>query len=254
MNRVLLHVVLLLSLALSACDDTDIGMATRAGLEAVKAVTLDDADVMRLARQTAQQADRQHVVAPSGDPYARRLQRLLADHSPALADRDYNFKVYHSPQINAFAMADGSIRIYSGLMDFLNDDELLFVIGHEVGHVVKDHIKEKIRLAYAGSALRKAIASQENEAGAIARSALGALAENLANAQFSQHEEREADDFGLEFLRSRKRDPLAAVSALHKLATLGGDHGFLSSHPAPKARAKRLQQQLAGLEQQKHSQ
>ena len=32
-------------------------------------------------------------------------------------------------------MADGTIRVYSGLMDLMTDDELLFVIGHEMGHV-----------------------------------------------------------------------------------------------------------------------
>jgi hypothetical protein len=55
-------------------------------------------------------------------------------------------------------------------------------------------------LAFASSAVRKAIASQQNAAGAVAGSVLGALAESLLNAQFSQQEEREADDFGVAFM------------------------------------------------------
>jgi putative metalloprotease len=35
--------------------------------------------------------------------------------------------------VNAFATADGTIRIYSGLMEMMTDDELIFVIGHEIG-------------------------------------------------------------------------------------------------------------------------
>ncbi|MGA6926780.1 MAG: M48 family metalloprotease, partial [Desulfosarcina sp.] len=147
-----------------------------------------------------------------------------------------------SPTVNAFAMADGTIRIYSGLMDMMTDGELVFVIGHEIGHVVEKHIKGKLRLAYAGSAVRKAIASQQNEAGDIARSAVGALTENLLNAQFSQQEEREADDFGVMFLQQKGHDIQPAISALMKLATLGGNHSFLSSHPAPSKRAERLQE------------
>ena len=139
-------------------------------------------------------------------------------------------------------MADGTIRIYSGFMDMMDDKELLFVVGHEMGHVLENHVKEKIRLAYASSAVRKAIASQRNEAGEIARSVLGALAESLLNAQFSQKEEREADDLGVAFLKSEGHDVQPAISALKKLATLETGHSFLSSHPAPESQAERLRE------------
>ncbi len=110
--------------------------------------------------------------------------------------------------------------------------------------MVKKHIKKKIMLAYAGSAIRKGIASQENLAGDIARSSLGGLIEQLMNAQFSQQEEKEADDYGIWFLKTEKADINAAVSALKKLARLGSNHSFLSSHPAPEARAQRLEKQV----------
>jgi Zn-dependent protease with chaperone function len=45
-------------------------------------------------------------------------------------------------------------------MDMLSDQVLLFVIAHEMGDVVKKHIKEKMLLALAGSALQKTIASK----------------------------------------------------------------------------------------------
>ena len=143
-------------------------------------------------------------------------------------------------------MADGTIRIYSGLMEMLNDGELRFVIGHEMGHVMKKHIRKKIQLAYAASAVRKGIASQDSTAGEVARSVLGGLAETLMNAQFSQLEEKEADDYGLLFLKKKDFEPKDAVSALKKLATLGKEHSFLSSHPDPDKRAERLQAQLEG--------
>jgi putative metalloprotease len=101
-------------------------------------------------------------------------------------------------------------------------------------------------IAYGGSALRKAIASQNSLAGDISRSVLGSFTETLLNAQFSQQEEREADDYGLEFLIAKGYERKAAVSALQKLATLGANHSFLSSHPAPDRRAVRLEKQLNG--------
>jgi putative metalloprotease len=76
-------------------------------------------------------------------------------------------------------------------------------------------------------------------------------------AQFSQLEEKEADDYGLLFMENKGYDPQDAVSALKKLATLGNDHSFLSSHPAPGKRAERLMLQLEGkalsIEEQKQS-
>ncbi len=241
MNKALLTFTAILCLFFVGCEDTDIGMATQAGIDAVKAVTLDDEELKRLAVDVSEQSDLKHAVASPDNPYARRLQRLTNGRGK-FDGYDFNYKVYLSPEVNAFAMADGTIRIYSGLMDMLDDGELLFVVGHEMGHVVEKHIKKKIMFAYAGSAVRKAIASQQNEVGEIARSGIGALAENLLNAQFSQQEEREADDFGVLFLKQEGRDLQSAISALMKIATLGNDHSFLSSHPAPEARAERLRE------------
>ncbi len=239
LSRLLSCVLSIFCLLFAGCEDTDIGMATQAGVDALRAATLDDEDVRRLSLAVSRQSDQTHTVAPPQNPYARRLYRLVGSQHGASENR-FNFKVYLSPTVNAFAMADGSIRIYSGLMDMMDDDELLFVIGHEMGHIEEKHVKEKIRMAYAGSAVRKAVASQQNQVGAIARSGIGALAETLLNAQFSQREEREADDYGVAYLKNRGYGIRPAVSALTKLAALGNDHSFLASHPAPKARAERL--------------
>ena len=66
------------------------------------------------------------------------------------------------------------------------------------------------------------------------------------NAQFSKLEEKEADDYGLGFLKRQKFEPKDAVSALKKIATLGKGHSFLSSHPDPDKRAERLLAQVEG--------
>lgn len=227
-------------LCLAACENTDIQLAANAGLEAVKAITLNDEEVQSLAAQTVEYSDSKNSIAPESDKYAKRLYALVGDHLQE-EGRRFNYKVYLAPEVNAFAVADGSIRIYSGLMDMMEDEELRFVIGHEMGHIVKEHLRKKMQLALAGSALRKGIASQNNQVGDIARSQLGGFVEVLVNSQFSQQEERDADDYGLAFLKNKGYDPAGAISALRKLAALGNNHSFLSSHPAPGKRADRLE-------------
>jgi putative metalloprotease len=230
---------------LSGCENADIMTATDAGLDAVKALTLSDEDVQKIAAKSAQYSDEKNTMASPESKYAKRLNGLV-DRQFQDGTMKFNYGVYISPQVNAFAMANGTIRVYSGLMDMLDDGELRFVIGHEMGHVMKNHIRKKIQLAYAASAVRKGIASQSNAAGDIARSLFGGLAETLMNAQFSQLEEKEADDYGLGFLKRKKFETKDAVSALKKIAKLGKDHSFLSSHPDPDKRAERLQAQLEG--------
>ena len=235
---------------LLGCEDTNLHLATQAGKEAIQALTLSEEQVQRLSDRTAAHLDSRNTIASPDNSYARRLQRLVSRHGQ-VQGTTFEYQVYLSPKVNAFALGDGTIRIYSGLMDMLNDQELLFVLGHEMGHVLHEHVQEKMRLALAGSALRKGIASQGNIVGDLARSALGAFVQKLINAQFSQEEEKEADDYGLHFMRSHGYDPAMAVSALHKLASLGNGHSFLSSHPAPQERAERLQRQLKNPEPEK---
>jgi len=240
----LLTIILCFSLLLG-CENTDVMTAADAGLDAVKALTLSDKDVREIAVKSAQYSDKKQTMAPPENRYARRLNGLVRQQFQD-GNLKFNYGVYISPEINAFAMADGTIRVYNGLMDMLDDGELRFVIGHEMGHVMKNHIRKKIQLAYAASAVRKGIASQGSTAGDIARSLIGGLAETLMNAQFSQLEEKEADDYGLGFLKREKVEPKDAVSALRKIAKLGRGHSFLSSHPDPDKRAERLQAQLEG--------
>ena len=240
-----LLVILFCFVFISGCDNTDVLTAIDGGKDAVKAITLSDKDVLAISSKSTDFLDKKNRLAPPDNKYSIRLNRLI---NQKFQDGDvaFNYGVYMSPEVNAFAMADGSIRIYGGLMDMLTDGELRFVIGHEMGHVMKRHIREKIRLAYAASAVRKGVASQNNAAGEIARSVFGGFAESLINAQFSQLEEKEADDYGLLFLKKKDFEPRDAVSALKKLAGLGRGHSFLSSHPDPDKRAERLQAQLEG--------
>ncbi len=244
-GRCLSILACLFALTLTACENTDLRLATEAGMDAIRAATLTDKEILELAVQSAQYSDGKNRIAPSENNHAARLQRLVGDYLQDGSIR-FNYAVYLSPEVNAFTMAEGTIRIYSGLMDMLTDGELRFVIGHEMGHIAKNHIRKRIQLGYSASAARKGIASQTGAVGEMARSALGDFAQALMNAQFSQLEEKEADDYGLGFLKRESFEPLDAVGALRKIATLGGNHSFLSSHPDPVTRADRLQAQLEG--------
>lgn len=106
-----------------------------------------------------------------------------------------NYKVYQTKDVNAFAMANGCIRVYSGLMDLMNDNEVEAVIGHEMGHVALGHVKKGMQVALGTNAVRAAAASAGGIVGSLSQSQLGDLGEKLVNSQFSQRQESEADDY-----------------------------------------------------------
>lgn len=245
--RKAIHLVPLLGVwllvLLLGCEGVNLRQAKEAGEDAVKAVTLSEDQIRQLARRAAEKADQEHELAPPESRYAERLERLVRKHGEK-EGHSFDYRVYLSSKVNAFALADGSIRIYSGLMDRMSDQELLFVLGHEMGHVVQNHIMKKMRVALAGSALRKGIASQENVIGELAESQLGGLANKLIQARFSREEEGEADRYAVRFMQREGYNPQKSVSALKKLGEMSAGGSLLSSHPAPKARAEKVQEQL----------
>ncbi len=211
------------------------------------AASLSDEQVVDLARQFIAYSDKKEKVAGPNDKYAKRLEKLVSKHTQEDGLK-LNYKVYLSPTVNAFATADGSIRVYSGLMDLMTDDELMGIIGHEIGHVKLGHTAARMRTAALASAGRKIVA-QSGKAGKLGDADLSDLGEKLLNAQFSQSNETESDDYGMAFLKRNGYNVNAMESAFRKLAAQGGGSGglnaLLSSHPDPAGRADRMKEAAA---------
>ena len=156
-----------------------------------------------------------------------------------------------TPDVNAFACADGSVRVFSSLMDIMSDEELLGVIGHEVGHVAHKDSKKAFRTALLTSALKDGISSTGGKAAALTDSQLGSLGEALVNANYSQKQERAADDYGYEFLKKGGKNPWSMALSFQKLKALQEEAGakkdskinqLFSTHPDIDARIKRMEE------------
>ena len=213
-------------------------------VDTVKAVTLSDSDVKSIAKQFATVSDRESRIADQSSPYHKRLIGLVNNHYSE-DGLDLNFKVYIDPEVNAFALADGSIRVNSGLMDLMSDSELLAVIGHEIGHVKEGHSKSQIKTAYATSAAVKAGGAAVGGQGAgiqLGTAVASNLLKDVLDAQFSQSQETSADDYGFGFLKKHNYNQQGAVTALRKLGSGGG--GLMSSHPSSESRALRIEKKI----------
>lgn len=245
MKKLIIYAAALLSLCscsiLSGINWNSEGLASAAG-KAITAANISDEQIVALSRQTILQLDQQNVI--DNGAYAKRLGSVLS----GLTDLDglpLNFKVYRTNEVNAFACGDGSIRVYSGLMDVMDDEELTAIIGHELGHVRHQDTKRAMKSAYLASAARDVVASAGTY-GAMASYLLGDLGEALCSAQFSQAQEYKADEHGCEFAIQRGKSPYSMYNALQKLLTLSQDtnssiiaHMF-ADHPKTEKRAEKM--------------
>ena len=242
-------------LLLSACagdtggkaltSDKTSGVAEAAST-AVKAASLSDAEVNDLAEKSCAALDAKSKIAAPKSRESLRLAKIIKSMPKNVNGVKMGYKVYVAEEANAWAMNNGCVRVYSGLMKLMNDNELRAVVGHELGHIALGHAKAAMQTSYSATAARQAAAASGNQAAvALSTSALGEMAEKLIKAQFSQAQESAADDYSFDLLAAGKFNLHALASAFEKLAKLDDDKGMLSSHPSSSDRAKHINERIA---------
>jgi metalloprotease len=210
-----------------------------------EAASVSDEQIVAYFGQMSDEMDRQNPLAPAKNPYAVRLAKL----TKGLDSYDglkLDIKAYLVDDVNAFAMGDGTVRVYSGLMDKMTDDEVRCVIGHEIGHVKLEHGKKRMKLALQQDAALSVAGTASSGVKRIADSELGGFIQGVMNAQHSQAAETASDDYALGFMAAKQYPQAACATAMDKLAALGGGGGIglLKTHPDPAKRAKRMRKQI----------
>ena len=257
MRKITFTLALMITISLTA--NAQFGKLNSKHLDAIKkttqALTLSDAEVSSYVQEYIDWVDTQNPLCSTTDEdankreYAERLEKIKAD-MVLPAGVNLEIQVFYVTDQNAFACANGSIRLMSGLMDMLTDDEIIGVIGHEVGHIVNKDTKNSFKKALMTSALKDVAASTHEKVAKLTESQFGSLAEALANAQYSQKAEYAADDYGYELLKESGKDSGAMASALRKIQQLQDDSSvdllklkqLFSTHPESGKRAERLEQ------------
>ncbi len=232
---------------LSGCQNIDTNTLMQSGAQAYQAATLSDSDVKTLSDKSCAEMDSKAQIAPASSPYTQRLNKIAAALGDNINGTPANYKVYLTKDVNAWAMANGCIRVYSGLMDMMTDNEVEGVLGHEMGHVALGHTRKAMQVAYGTVALRTAAASTGGVVGSLSQSQVADLGEKLVNAQFSQKQEIEADNYSFDLLKKRRLDPNGLVSSFEKLAKLetGRQSSMFDDHPASETRAQNIRERIA---------
>ena len=183
----------------------------------------------------------------------RRIAQAVGD---ALPDAKWEFVVFDSDELNAFALPGGKVGVYTGLLRLAESDaELATVMGHEIGHVIARHGAERMSEAMVmqlGGAVGAAVIDaktddpQTRQLFELAYGGATTLGRTLPH---SRSNELEADRMGAVYAAQAGYDPRAGITFWQKMTAQknakeqsgGRLSELLSTHPADAKRIQDLQ-------------
>ena len=189
--------------------------------------------------------------------YVDRLGQEIVKHSDA--EVPFVIKVVDTEEVNAFALPGGYLYVNKGLiLEADNESELAGVLAHEIAHVTARHATERMSK---GQLLQFAAIPALFVGGGLAgvgiQNGLG-LGLNLAVLGITRKSEAEADQLGTQYLWNTEYDPQGFITFFEKLEARQKDKpgkfaSFFRTHPTPKSRIEKVQEEISYLSPKEES-
>jgi predicted Zn-dependent protease len=183
------------------------------------------------------------IDAKRGDSQQERfIQALIEDLQARCTELSYRFKVHvhQAPTINALAFPGGHIIVYTGLLNTVtSENELAFVLAHEMGHYAhRDHLRGVGR-SFVFLAISALLFGPDSGVSNMLAHGL-----SLTELRFSRKQETRADEFALQTLNcayghaAGATDFFERIPKEHDPAKFGH---YFASHPENHRRISHLQ-------------
>jgi len=148
---------------------------------------------------------------------------------------------------NAFALPGGEIVVYSDILkDMKSYDELVALLGHEIGHVQEKHTLKTLLRNVSGYIIISLVFS--DVAGIV--TILVDNASQLEQLHYNRELESQADDYGYKVILMNKADPKGMEDLFKQLegdsAATGIIPEFLQSHPKIENRIETVKERMKG--------
>ena len=168
------------------------------------------------------EANRQKVkIFKSGDAEFERVSRIVERVVRASHYRDeekIRFEVVDFEDVNAFAFGGGNFIVFTGLMNVANDDELAYIIAHELAHNAASH-------------------NEEQENFLRFKDVVGKKPSSEYRTVFTNVNEQEADRVGIIYTALAGFDPCASATFWEKQKTYLEEYSIFRTHPVNIERA-----------------
>jgi predicted Zn-dependent protease len=145
-------------------------------------------------------------------------------------------------QVNAFAMPNNHLVVFTGLIkDCKKQEALQAVLGHEIAHIRKNHVMQKLSKEIGLSVLLSATGGN----GTLIREIL----KTLSSTAYDRALEKEADLTAVDYLLKAKINPKPMADFMYQLAQksdMPEGFGWISTHPESEDRARYILSYLKG--------
>ena len=164
--------------------------------------------------------DQNNTISADDSEYTTRLKTILGDNFTDVEGKALDVKVYETQEANIVTLNNGSIRIYSGMMDMLDDDEIRALIALQAGHINSGNIRNNLLKVASGDNAESAGAAQIEKMLSFSGDKLGSVVNELLQVPYTAAQNKEADKFAKSYLSSNGGDSSAFSSLLSKFQGL----------------------------------
>jgi len=219
-----------------------VSYAVKSASDIMRATLANDEDIVKEADEDLRKMDENQTLAKDIDMYYIDLLKVMKkiDLPEDLIKLDV--KVYMSPFLYIFTLPNGAIRVNSGIVEAFNDDELLFLMAHEIAHLKEKDHKSSYRKAHAMFALENAINMSGEVVASTSNGMLESVTSSMRKSRFQKDEEFAADEFAIEVLRKNGIKKKVAVDVLEYLQYMNAP--LLKMHPTGHERIKHIKDDL----------
>ena len=204
--------------------------AVKSASDVTRATLISDKEMYEEDAKDIKKWDINQTVAKEIDQYHIDLQKILKRIPlPENLDVKLDVKVYLNPFLYIFSKSNGAIRVNSGIIELLEDDEILFLLAHEIAHIAnKDH-KGSYRKAHSMYALENAVNVSGDAVGGMANGLLESMTSSMRKSEFQKNEEFKSDKYALGILKKLGIKKQVAIDTLEELQYLNAP--LLKMHP-----------------------
>jgi predicted Zn-dependent protease len=162
----------------------------------------------------------------------------------------FHFLTVRSADVNAYALPGGFVFLTRPLLQLCqwDRDEIAFVLGHEMGHVLHRHAIDRVM----ASSVLSVTVGRVLPVGGVLRAPLGSVVATLLNRGYSQDQELAADEMGVRLAHCAGFDARGAVRLLSRLKGIDAGTGLLgsyfSSHPPTEVRVEQVRRLMGSIQ------
>lgn len=165
--------------------------------------------------------DNNNTVVAEDSDYAKRLKTIVGSNFASVEGKTLDIKVYENEEANVITLNNGSIRLYSGMLDLLDDSEVKALLALQAGQISTGNVRDNLVKAASGESAEGAGAAQMEKMMSFSGDKFGSVVNELLQLPYTAEQNAAADKAAKDYLKKEGGNAEAYTSLLSKIQALG---------------------------------